>query len=199
MDYEKIKPNSDRWLSLEDLPNEEWRDIKDFEGLYQISSYGRVKSLPKEHITRHKYITKTKILRCGYKLMGYVFVNLCKNKKRKGYSLHYLVANNFLDNNNNYPVIMHIDNDKENNHVSNLKFGTYKENIQSAYDDGLHTNMRRIIQYSKTNEPIGTFASITKASLCTNISLSSIANCLRELSKTAGGYKWKYDNKGEMK
>lgn len=43
MDY--IEPNSERWLNLDDLPEEEWRDIKDFEGLYQISNYGRVKSL----------------------------------------------------------------------------------------------------------------------------------------------------------
>lgn len=43
MDY--IEPNSERWLNTDDLPGEEWKDIKDFEGLYQISNYGRVKSL----------------------------------------------------------------------------------------------------------------------------------------------------------
>lgn len=55
-----IRPNSERWLDLQDLPNEEWKDIKDFEGLYQISNYGRVKRLEKiikSYILNHEYNT----------------------------------------------------------------------------------------------------------------------------------------------
>ena len=194
-----IKPNSERWLDLQDLPNEEWKDIKDFEGLYQISNYGRVKSLPKYKNTSNKnnkgYMTKCKILHCGYKIQGYLFVNLCKNNARKMITIHKLVCCHFLDNKNDYQVIMHLDNNKENNHISNLKFGTYQENIKSAYDDGLHSNMKSIIQYDKNDNIINDFKSITDASKKTNISITSIANCLKGLSKTSGGYIWKYKNK----
>lgn len=190
-----IEPNSKRWLSLEDLPYEVWKDIKDFEGLYQISSYGRVKSLPKIHKTKGKYISKTKILKCGYKITGYLFVNLYKDKHRKMFSLHYLVANNFIINDNNYPLVMHLDNNKKNNHISNLKFGTYKENIKSAYDDGLHRNMKSIVQYNKYGDIIKIYKSITEASLLTNVSITSISNCLANRSKSAGKYMWKYYDK----
>lgn len=87
---------------------------------------------------------------------------------------------------------MHIDNNKENNHLSNLKYGTYKENIKSAYEDGLHTNMKAIIQYDKNNNKLNDFKSITEASEKTKISITAIANCLKGLSKTSGGYIWKY-------
>lgn len=190
-----IEPNSERWLDLSDLPNEEWKDIKDYEGLYQISNYGRVKSLPKAHNTKNKYISRTKILKCGYKLTGYLFVNLYKDKQKRMFSLHYLVANHFLTNDNDYPLVMHLDNNKRNNHISNLKFGTFKENIQSAYDDGLHSNMKAVVQFDKYDNIINIYKSITEASLLTNISITSICNCLSNRSKSAGKYIWKYYDK----
>ena len=67
--FENVKPNSQKWFNLEDLLNEEWKDIKDFEGLYQISNYGRVKSLEKPEIRNqfsHTRIMKTKPNRLGY-------------------------------------------------------------------------------------------------------------------------------------
>ena len=195
-----IEPNSERWLNLDDLPNEEWKDIKDFEGLYQISNYGRVKSFPKYHNTSddtHKrgYTSKCKILRCGYKISGYLFVNLYKNKHKQMVTIHKLVCYNFMKKDEKSQLIMHLDNNKQNNHISNLKFGTYKENIQDAYNDGLHSNMKAIIQYDKNNNKISDFKSITDASEKTNISITSIVNCLKGLSKTSGGYIWKYKEK----
>lgn len=195
-----ITPNSERWLNLKDLPGEEWRDIKDFEGLYQISNYGRVKSFPKYHNTsndknKRGYTSKCKILRCGYKISGYLFVNLYKNKRKQMVTIHKLVCYNFMKKDEKSQLIMHLDNNKQNNHISNLKFGTYKENIQDAYNDGLHSNMKAVIQYDKNNNKINDFKSITDASKKTKISITSIANCLKGLSKTSGGYIWKYKEK----
>ena len=65
----EIKPNSERWLDLRDLPNEEWKDIKNFEGLYQISNYGRVKSLKRT-------TTKEHIMKISYTKRGYCRINL---------------------------------------------------------------------------------------------------------------------------
>ena len=81
---------------------EEWKDIKNYEGLYQISSLGRVKSLPKE---RNNGINNEIILKQCTDKKGYKRVNLYKNKKSTRVLVHRLVAEAFLNNPNNYPLI----------------------------------------------------------------------------------------------
>lgn len=102
-----IRPNSERWLDLQDLPNEEWKDIKDFEGLYQISNYGRVKRLEKiikSYILNHEYNTiKQKICRCQLKHNKYLGVVLTKNNKKYNKQIHRLVAETFIPNPENKP------------------------------------------------------------------------------------------------
>ena len=96
---------------------EEWRDIKGYEGLYQISNLGRVHSYYKRDILEPK------------EDKGYLRVGLYKNGKRKPYSIHRLVAEAFIPNPNNYPQVNHKDEDKSNNRVSNLEWCTAKYNI----------------------------------------------------------------------
>lgn len=107
--------------------NKEWRDVKGYEGLYKISSNGEVYSLisGKER--------KLKISKSN----GYVLIDLYKEGIGKWFRVHRLVAEAFLPNPNNLPIVMHIDNNKQNNHYTNLKWGTVSENTKQAFDDDL--------------------------------------------------------------
>lgn len=104
-----------------------WKDIEGYEGLYQVSNFGRIKSLihydvengykKKEHII-NEWINR-----------GYMSVSLSKNKKHKNFYIHRLVAIAFIENKNNKPFINHIDYNPLNNHVNNLEWCTQKENV----------------------------------------------------------------------
>ena len=90
MEYEKVETNSKRWFDLTPLLNEEFRDIKEYEGLYQVSNYGRIKSLLITYYNiknkKKEIITKSKILKSIYKNKSknsYLIIGLYKNKKIK--------------------------------------------------------------------------------------------------------------------
>ena len=114
MKYEIIEVNSKRWFDLTPLLNEEFRDIIGYEGLYQVSNYGRVKTL-KICNTTNKH-QKTKILKECESTGGYYIVNLSNKSQR----VHRLVAMAFIVNLNNYYCVNHIDGDKSNNYFNNL-------------------------------------------------------------------------------
>ena len=99
---------------------EEWKDIKGYEGIYQISNKGRVKSLK---------FNKENILIPVKQNRGYLFVNLCKNGKVKKYLIHRLVAEAFLPNPDNSPQVNHKDENKLNNNVENLEWCSNEYNI----------------------------------------------------------------------
>jgi hypothetical protein len=108
-----------------------WKDIKGYEGLYQVSNYGNVKSLPK-NVSIGKgaiRIQPEKILKNTFRnAKTYLCVCLYKNTKPKLISVHRLVADAFLNNLNNYPIVMHKDDNPQNNHINNLMWGTHSEN-----------------------------------------------------------------------
>lgn len=110
---------------------EEFKSIKEYENYYEISNYGRVRSL----YGRYK--------NCEFKKPyvrndGYVVVNLIKDKKQKTFYLHKLVAEYFIENNNDsYTEVNHIDGDKQNNSYSNLEWCSSRENKLHAYNYGL--------------------------------------------------------------
>ena len=103
--------------------NEEWRDIKGYEGRYQVSNLGRVKSLNYNHTSREK------ILKAREDKVGYLYLNLYKNNKRKTHKVHRLVAQAFIENPNNYPQVNHKDENKSNNRVENLEWCTHRYNL----------------------------------------------------------------------
>ena len=108
---------------------EEWRDIKGYEGLYQVSNLGNVKSLgngkSNNYLNNKPRILKQKN---RHKQNKYLFVRLCKEGISQMYAVHKLVANTFLENPDNLPCVNHKDENKHNNYVDNLEFCTFKYN-----------------------------------------------------------------------
>jgi len=111
-----------------------WKDIEGFEGLYQVSNMGNVRTFYKQEIDIntgrfYKIVSDTPILlKQNNDRYGYRCLNLCKDNKRKKYLIHRLVALAFIPNPENKPFIDHIDNNSLNNHISNLRWATFSEN-----------------------------------------------------------------------
>ena len=115
-------------LSLQDLPGEEWRDIEGFEGLYQISNCGRVKSFKCE---------RTHIMKPANSGNGYLIVDFKKDGKRTRKFIHRLVALAFIENVGDKSDVNHIDGNKQNNRVENLEWATRSENVLHAFKNKL--------------------------------------------------------------
>lgn len=115
-----------------------WKHINGYEQFYMISNLGRVKSIAYVHEIgrdqgrKRKIIQREKILKPWNNGNGYLVVSLNDGNKRKNRYVHRLVAEHFIDNPNNAPVINHIDYDKNNNRVDNLEWVTQKENTHHS-------------------------------------------------------------------
>lgn len=119
-----LRDAPDVWLSIENLPHEQWRDVIGYKGLYQVSNYGRVKSF---------YFKNGRILRGNG---AYPVVCLAKDNTINHYGTHVLVAKAFLPNPKNLPVVHHKDDDKVNACIWNLVWVTRSENTKLAYRSG---------------------------------------------------------------
>ena len=113
--------------------NEQWKDIEGYEGLYQVSNYGEVRSLDRKqtHLINGKERTmslKGKVLSKANSADGYHYVALSKNGKLVPHRINRLVAQAFIPNPNNEPQVNHIDEDRKNNHVDNLEWCSAKYN-----------------------------------------------------------------------
>lgn len=120
-----------------------WKDILGFEGYYQINENGEVLN-----------VKTGKLRSLRVKKNGYIDVDLYKNGEVQWKRVHVLVAEAFIPNPENYPIVMHKDNNKANNHVSNLKWGTISQNTKDAYDDGLFIH-NKLLKYRVYNEDTG--------------------------------------------
>ena len=120
-----------------------WADIKGYEGLYQISTFGNIKSLsrPVKHSNGGTKIIRERLLKTKVNsTTGYREVGLSRDGKQKYHLVHKLIAEAFIDNPHRLPVVNHIDGCKTNNDVSNLEWTTYSENIRHAFTNGLSKN-----------------------------------------------------------
>ena len=170
-----------------------WKEIKGYEGLYEVSNLGRVKSL------NYRRTGKENILKPLKNDKGYFQVVLCKNKKTNVCRVHRLVAEAFLDNPDNLPQVNHKDEDKTNNHVDNLEFCTNDYNIH--YGTAIRRKVEKqingkrskpVYQYTIDGEFIAEYPSTAEVKRQLGYSHSHISECCLGKFKTAYGYKWKY-------
>lgn len=190
--------------------NEIWEDIINYKN-YQVSNLGRVKSKERYVNTIYgaKRKVKEKILKNIINNKGYCVVCLYnENGKSTPKTIHRLVANTFIENKNNYPVINHINGVKTDNRVENLEWCTQNHNVKESYRLGLEkpqlTNLgklgcknkkaKKIKQIDiKTGEVLNYFYGTLEAERKTGINFRNIYLCINGKRKSAGGFKWKYD------
>lgn len=167
-----------------------FKDIKGYEGLYQVSNLGRVKSLNYNHSKKEKILKNSQ---CG----DYYTVQLYKNGKGKTRLVHCLVAETFIPNPNNYPCVNHKKElEKGNNSIENLEWCTYKYN--NNY--GTHkqrvgrSHWKKVIQYDLQGNVIKEWESLISIENELNFNHRNISACCNHKygRPTAYGYKWEY-------
>lgn len=175
---------------------EEWRPVKGYEGLYEVSNYGRVWSLPNRGTPGKFNNGKIKV---PQKRKQYLFVRLFKDGKGASFSIHRLVAEAFIPNPYNLPVVDHIDTDCHNNFASNLRWTSYSGNsrnpltikhmIENRDAKGGKRASQKTYVY-KDGKPYGDspYKSQNEASRKTGISRAPIYKCLKGLQESAGGF-----------
>ena len=175
--------------------SEEWRDVVGYEGLYQVSDQGRVKSLERKlsHWRGGERIQKERILKPAV-YGGYLSVGLCAGGKRKMLRVHRLVCQAFHKNPENKPCVNHIDENKTNNAASNLEWCTYEENN----NHGTHnermakTQSKPVGQYTLDGELIKVWPSPREAGRRAGFDNSTIYNVANGKRKTHKGFVWRY-------
>lgn len=161
--------------------DEIWRDIEGYEGLYQISNKGHVKSL---------YNGSERILKPRDNGRGYLRVHLTKENTSKHIRVHRLVARAFIPNPDNLPEVNHKDENKKNNCVENLEWMRHIDNCN--YGNRNEKISRKILQYSKSGEFIREWQSAAEVERELNINHSNIAACCKCKRNFAGDYRWRY-------
>lgn len=169
-----------------------WKDIPEYEGLYQVSNYGNVKSLSKTIIRSNGYkqTFKERKLKPRLSKNGYLTVMLFKNKEGKTKAIHKLVAKTFILNNKNKRCVNHKDENKLNNCVDNLEWCSYKYN--NNYGTKNESKKVKVNQYDLEDNFIKTWDCISRVEKQLKINHRNICLCCKNKRKSAGGYKWKY-------
>jgi hypothetical protein len=163
---------------------EMWKDIKGYEGLYMISTVGRVKSL---------IYNKEKILKPGADSCGYLQVGLCKDGNKVYYLVHRLVAQAFIANPENLPEVNHKDETRKNNvenlewcsHIYNSNYGTRVQRIAESHK-------KQVLQYTLEGALINIFDSAKTAAEKIGLYRTSISKCCSGVYNSAGGFVWKF-------
>ena len=178
---------------------EEWRPIKGYEGLYEVSNFGRVKSLSRKvRAGKNKIRTVNERILKPYKSkFGYLVVKSSPKNGSKHFAIHRIVAQAFIPNPNNYPDVNHKDERKDNNIVSNLEWCNHSYNaLYGTCQQRLLKHKQKAVEMvdTKTNEVVRVFDSMKNAGEELNIAKEQISAVCRGIRKTAGGYSWRYAN-----
>lgn len=175
-------------MEINELANEIWKPIRDYEGIYEVSNYGRVKSVSNEKYKKEK-------LRKFSVAKGYYSVILFKNGKRKAFSVHRLVAEAFIPNPHNLPQVNHKDENPKNNAVWNLEWCDEDYNIH--YGTGIERRAKsqshKVVQETTDGDFVQLYNSVQEAEAALGLSKRShIDACCRGAIKTSNGFKWRY-------
>ena len=174
--------------------NEIWKPIKGYEGLYEVSNYGRIRSFDTYRKGRNGSIRfcKGRILKFHTHQQGYLYVGLWKNNKHKTYKVHRLVAQAFLPNPHNYPCVNHKDENKTNNNVDNLEWCTYEYNNKYGKMQVIKNKQKKpVIQYDLQNNFIREYESIWETGYF-GFDRNKVNMCCRGKRKTHKGFLWRY-------
>lgn len=190
------------------IENEYWRDVPGYQGYYQVSNLGRVKSLERtlEYPPSKAYpngvikTLKERIMTPCKDKKGYLFVQLFKCGNFKSNKVHRLVASAFLENPENLPLINHKDENKQNNRLENLEWCTPQYNSNYGVGKYKSASHKRIpvVQYTKDGELVREYESATAAAYALNKIQACSRNILlacRGVNKSAFGYHWKFKRK----
>ena len=162
-----------------------WKDIKGYEGKYQVSNYGNVKSL------NYHRTGKERLLKPTLQKKGYLYVSLCKPLKK--FKIHRLVAETFIPNPDNLPQVNHKDEDKTNNYVGNLEWCSLLYNIN--YGNGIikscKKRCKKVYQYTMDWVLVREWESIRECGR-NGFNQGNIVSCCKGERKTHKGYRWKY-------
>ncbi|QOR58314.1 HNH endonuclease [uncultured phage cr106_1] len=167
-----------------------WKDIVGYEGLYKVSNLGRIKN------------KKDRLLSPYHNTNGYISVDLYKNGKVNKLRVHRIVAEAFILNPNNLPIINHKNEDKTDNSVSNLEWCNYSYNLsygnrvekmfKTRLDKNTKTAQKEVIQYDLEGNILNIFTSISEASKLTGISCGAIWQSCKKGHITNKKFKWNY-------
>lgn len=185
--------------------NEVWKDIEGFEGFYQVSNLGRIRSLDREFINaagRRRFYPGTVLVPCGN---PYLHVMLSKHSKCTPRKIHRLVAEAFIPNPDKLPCIDHIDCNKKNNRVDNLRWCSYAENMRYASENGLtHTKPYELLSDEAKENMVAdkrrsvirddgeVYPSITAAARALGVTRPAVGHVLTGLVETCKGHTFRY-------
>lgn len=123
--------------------NEIWKDVIGYEGLYQVSNTGKVRSIERTFTMENRWGSKIEmqvkakeLVISKYKNYGYTYCSLCKEGKAKKFKMHRLIAIHFIDNPENYPFINHINAIRDDNRIENLEWCTHSHNMKHKFKMG---------------------------------------------------------------
>ena len=179
-----------------------WKPVKNYESLYEVSNYGRVRSLP-----RKPYRKKVIIMSPGIAGEGYLSINLYKKGQAKKQYVHRLVAEAFIENPHNYPEINHKDEIRTNNAVDNLEWCTSKYNKNygnrnrkmSAVKIGRFCDENAVKRSPVICIETGKYYSTMRlAALDSGASYTKITECCKGRRQKTGGYHWRYATEIEI-
>ena len=188
--------------------NEHWKSIKGYEGLYEVSDLGNVRSLPHSVSVERRGVEfsvpfRGKVLKPVYRQHGYLGVMLYgkgghKTRGFKTFAVHRLVAEAFIPNPDNLPEVNHLDEDKQNNradnlewstHIDNTRYGTAIQRRSAKLVNGVKS--RRVSQFTMDGTFVREYPSLAEA-MRNGYASGNIVKCIQGKYRHAYGYLWKY-------
>ena len=179
------------------MMEEIWKDIAGYEGKYQVSDLGRVRSLPRPKTSHnasgeYTFTTKPKILRTFTQRGGYQRVSFGKGKDKKAFMVHRLVGMAFVPGYREGLFVNHKDENPNNNRADNLEWCNAEYNNSYGNHSENCKRHRAVVQMTMDGQEIATFDSIVEAEEKTGCRATSIQNCCVGRFKSSLGYRWRY-------